>query len=76
MADDEIGRYIESVTRDVEFRDGTQEIPSYLADMMAGLPTHTMTLDEAIKAANRRQLDRVISNAYDGQIRKHLGGRQ
>lgn len=71
---DELNNYISNVTRDVEFRDGVQEIPAYLADMMAGLPTHTMTLDEAVAAVNKKQLNDVFSSAYDAAIKKHFGG--
>lgn len=75
-ANDALNQFIDDVSRDVEFRDGVQPIPAYLADMMAGMPTHTMTLEEAIAAANRRQLDGVVSNAYDAVIRNHFGGRR
>lgn len=71
---DDISQFLENQTRDVEFRDGVKEIPAYLADMMAGLPTHTMTLEAAVAAANRKQLDGVMSNAYDELIKKHFGG--
>jgi hypothetical protein len=71
---DDIGRFIDDVRRDVEFRDGVKSIPAYLADMMAGIPTHTLTLEEAVAAANRRQLDGIVGKAQEEAIRKHFGG--
>lgn len=54
---------------ELEFRDGKRMVPDYLVLMMAGLPTHTMTYEQAIQAANRRteadylnaQQDRVLA---------------
>lgn len=60
--------------RTVEFRDGPHDVPTYLADMMAGLPTHTMTVEEAISAANAQALDRFVSTAYDQVVKQHFGG--
>jgi hypothetical protein len=60
--------------REVEFRDGISEVPAWMADLMAGLATHTMTKEEAIVAANRQMQQRVISNAYDDVVKEHFGG--
>ena len=60
--------------REVEFRTGPEMIPAYLANMMSGLPTHTMTKAEAIKAANDKQLNGVMASAYDKAIKNHFGG--
>lgn len=62
------------IWREVEFRDGVAEIPAYLADLMAGFPTHTMTKQEAIDAANKEMMHRTVSAAYDGVIKEHFGG--
>lgn len=60
--------------REVEFRDGISEVPAYLADLMAGFPTHTMTKQEAIDAANKEMMRRTVDTAYDGVIKEHFGG--
>lgn len=54
---------------EVEFRDGKRLVPEYLADLMDGLTTFTMTYAEAVQAANKRleanhlnaQQDRVLA---------------
>jgi hypothetical protein len=61
------------ITREVEFRDGVHEIPAYLADMMVGLPTHTMTVEEAIAKANAAAVERHMYKAYDQLIDSHFG---
>jgi len=40
--------------REIEFRDGKRQVPDYLGVLMSGLPTHRMTYDEAVDAANKR----------------------
>lgn len=65
---------IEEPLRSVEFRDGFHDIPAYIADLMAGLPTHTMTLEEANKKVNAALLERHIGAAYDQIIKQHFGG--
>ena len=60
--------------REVEFRDGMAVIPAWLADLMSGLPTHTMTRQEAIDAANKQMMRRTIDAAYDGVLKEHFGG--
>jgi len=62
------------VWREVEFRDGVSEVPAWLADLMAGLSTHTMTKQEAISAANKQMMHRTIESAYDDVIKAHFGG--
>jgi hypothetical protein len=56
----------------VEFRDGEKEIPDYLADMMRGIETYRLTLDEAIQEANRQALSRHINQAADKIVSEHL----
>jgi len=74
MSDREILDQLTENAREVEFRDGPQMMPAYLADMMAGMPTFKMTKEEAISAANRRQEQSVMQSAYDGLIKQHFGG--
>jgi len=62
------------IWREVEFRDGISEVPAWLAELMAGLQTHTMTKQEAIDAANTQMMQRTIGSAYDDVIKAHFGG--
>ena len=70
-----LGQLVEN-GREVEFRDGPQMIPAYLADLMAGLPTFKMTKEEAVDAANKKQLRNAASSAYDAAIKTHFGGQR
>jgi hypothetical protein len=64
----------------VEFRDGKREIPEYLADMMSapskqypiGLPTHTMSFEQAVAEANRVMVATHVNNAADALVRSHF----
>jgi hypothetical protein len=62
------------IWREVEFRDGIFEVPAWLADLMAGLPTHTLTKQEAIDAANKQMMRRTVESAYDEVLKAHFGG--
>jgi len=55
----------------VEFRDGPREIPDHLADMMRGIQTTRLTLDEATDAANKQLERNVIDRVADTVIRNH-----
>lgn len=59
---------------EVEFRTGKREIPDYLATMMSGLDTTTMTYEEAIDRANRRLETDRANKAVDDAVRSHLKG--
>ena len=56
----------------VEFRDGEKEIPDYLGEMMSGIETYKLTMDEAIREANKRMLDRHVSRAFDQIVDRHM----
>jgi len=56
----------------VEFRDGEKEIPDYLADMMSGIDTYKLTLDESIQEANKRMLQRHVSDGLQRVVDEHL----
>lgn len=56
----------------LEFRDGDHEVPDYLADMMAGLDTYRMTVDEAIAEANEMALKRHLDRTMDDIINTHM----
>ena len=58
--------------REVEFRDEKRLVPDHLADMMATLPTHTMTYEQAIEKANWKLANDHIDRAYDGMIQSHF----
>jgi len=56
----------------VEFRDGEKEVPDYLADMMSGIDTYKLTLDESIQEANKRMLQRHVSDGLQRVVDEHL----
>jgi hypothetical protein len=57
---------------DLEFRDGVQSVPDYLAELMIGLPLHTITKDEAIAAVNNRLMGDHLRKAQDRLIANHF----
>jgi len=57
---------------EVEFRTGKREIPDYMADLMAGIPTHKMTYDQAVAAMNRKLETGHIDRAVDDIRAEHL----
>lgn len=58
--------------REVEFRDGKRVVPEHLADIMAGLPTHTMTYEQAVEKANWKLANDHVEKVYDGIIQSHF----
>lgn len=64
--------------REVEFRDGKRLVLDHLADIMAGLPTHTMTYEQAVEKANWKLAADYADKALDSAVQGHLqrtGGR-
>lgn len=57
---------------DIEFRDGTKFVPDHLAEMMRGLPTHTMTLEEATNAANNSLVTTAFGQARQRMVTQHF----
>lgn len=58
--------------RELEFRDGMRSVPDYLAAMMAGIPTHRMTYEEAIDLANRQLASDHLNAKQDEFIAAHF----
>lgn len=58
--------------REVEFRDGTRDIPSYMADLMAGLETYMLTYDQAVRIINRKLAADHANTAMNKVIREHF----
>jgi len=56
----------------VEFRTGEQDIPEHLAEMMRGIETFKLTVEEAIDAANKKMLSDHIRRQYDAVISDHF----
>jgi len=63
---------------EVEFRDGIKNIPDHLADMMAGLDTHKLTLTEATQIANDKfvgeRFFKARQNLITAHFKEHGGG--
>lgn len=59
----------------IEFRDGQRDIPRYLAVLMKGLETHTMTYTEAVRQANQRMTTERLNAAQRNLVQSHLRGR-
>lgn len=57
---------------EIEFRDGTRMVPDYLAVMMHGLKTHTMTYEQAIEAANKKAESDILNAKQDDVIAAHF----
>lgn len=57
---------------EVEFRDGFREVPDYLADLMTGMETHTMTVDEAIAAVNKKLERDQLSRVHNEVVKAHF----
>lgn len=57
-----------------KFRDGKREIPDYMDDLMAGLQTHKMTYEQAVKAMNSDMVGRHVDRAIDGIVQRHFAG--
>ena len=47
-------------------------VPEHLADIMAGLPTHTMTYEQAVEKANWKLANDHVEKVYDGIIQSHF----
>lgn len=56
----------------LEFRDGTREVPDHLADMMTGLQTFTLTFEEAQTEANKRLTRDRLNQIGDKVVSDHL----
>lgn len=56
----------------VEFRDGQKDIPHYLATLMKGLETHTMTYTEAVRQANQRLTVDRLNAAQRNLVQTHF----
>lgn len=57
---------------ELEFRDGKRVVPDYMAELMAGMPLHKLTYNQAIDAMNAINVSRVIDRAYDRIIDRHF----
>lgn len=57
---------------EIEFRDGPRMVPDYLAVMMAGIKTHTMTYEQAIEAANKKAESDLLNAKQDQVIAAHF----
>jgi len=66
---DPIREYVE-----LEFRDGDRQVPDYLADMMRGIKTHTMTYQQAIEAANKKVESDLLNAKQDDVLAAHFKG--
>jgi hypothetical protein len=64
---DPVRQYVE-----IEFRDGKRMVADYLAVMMQGIKTHTMTYDEAIAAANQKAEADLLNAKQDAVLAAHF----
>jgi hypothetical protein len=56
----------------VEFRDGERLVPHHVGVLMKGLETHTMTYDQAIRAANQALMKNRLAAAQKSLINQHF----
>jgi len=57
---------------ELEFRDGNRMVADYLADMMVGIKTHTMTYEQAIAAANKKVETDLLNAKQDAVLAAHF----
>ena len=58
----------------VEFRDGERDVPDHVAVMMQGLPTHTMTYEEALRLSEKRMVNDTLNQAQQRMVAEHFRG--
>lgn len=56
----------------MHFRDGPRYVIDSIANLMAGMDVRTMTYDQALEAANKRQVDIYFSSHLDKTITDHM----
>jgi hypothetical protein len=56
----------------VEFRDGQRDIPRHLAVLMAGIETHTMTYEQAVRYANQAVVKNRLNAAQRNMVNSHF----
>ena len=56
----------------LRFRDGERSVPDYLANMMSGIPTHRMTYEDAIDAANKKVSSDYLNAKQDDVLAAHF----
>lgn len=52
----------------VEFRDGTREVPDHLADLMIGLDTYKLTYAQATVQANQKPTRDYLNNVQQKML--------
>jgi phage terminase large subunit-like protein len=52
----------------IMFADGPRTLPEYLAELMVGLPTETMTFEEALAATNKKMLSDYVRAALSREV--------
>lgn len=57
---------------EVKFRGGKRVVPDYMEQLMAGIPTHKMTYDEAVVAMNAKMERGVIDQSFDKIVARHF----
>jgi hypothetical protein len=60
----------------VEFRTGKKEIPDYMAELMAGIPTHKLTYKQAVAAMNAKMLNDHVGRSMDRIVDDHFNRRR
>ena len=61
--------------KEMEFRDGQRVVPDHVEAMLSGIDTHTMTYEEAIRAAERKMLSDHVGRAQQSLIDAHFRGK-
>lgn len=59
----------------VEFRDGTREVPDHVADMMIGLDTYKMTYEQAKSESDKKFARDILTKAQQQIIDSALKAR-
>jgi hypothetical protein len=56
----------------LEFRDGERDVVDHLAVLMAGMETHTMTYEQAVRATERKLLRDRLNEAQRKLVAGHM----
>jgi hypothetical protein len=59
---------------EIEFRDGKRLVPDHLADMLADLPTHTLTYEQATEKANWKLASDHLNRVQEQAVQSHVLG--
>lgn len=58
----------------MRFRDGEREVPEPIALRMAGIDVRRLTYNEALAAADRKEMSDLLNREQARVVREHMAG--